>query len=255
MRAFRRNELRSIVRKIMTLMGASNPARINLMGVGDPAAWPPEPPPSENSYDPADLKGDDPSDVVDQGSRFSELPEEPQACVNPFALWIDASFTLQTLRALEGGLWGDRGENQKALAAFLQPHKKALQAFEAIPAPVLYLLFTPEITEVPREGHVPPHRKAEQRIKDYLTVAAFLSARGDRLLAMRPGRRKGINYRQQICAEQTYDFLVRHGKKPAGSKLTSLYGKAASLFFEGMTGTPGKDLAEECKATLRSRRH
>src|SRR5262249_708679 len=130
-----------------------------------------------------------------------------------------------------------------------------LEAFENLPGPMRYLLFTPEITGAPREGHIPQYRKAEQRIKHYLAGAAVLSVHGDRLLAMRPGRRRGTNYRQQICPAQPYDFLIRHGKKPAGGTLTSLYGKAASLFFEGMTGIPDKDLAEECKATIRNRRH
>jgi hypothetical protein len=147
---------------------------------------------------------------------------------------------------------GKRQENVEDFTTLLKEIKRLRKALQKMSAPALILLFSGEddvsTDEIPSAE---VQQKVERRLRQITATLSYMQARCDSLLAARPGEHGHAEYRQRRVAHEAWRLLRRHGKKPAGGTLDSLYGRIASLLYEAMTGTADLDLQWACKAALR----
>jgi hypothetical protein len=150
-------------------------------------------------------------------------------------------------------LWGYRQENLEHVEALRKQIEKLQEALRDLPPRALVLLFAPEVSGTDdRLPSIQTQQKAVARIQGVVTMLIRLRARCDQIAADRPGKHKLAGYRQEAAADQAWDLLLRHNKRPTNSSSsTSLFREVAGLLYEGMTGEFGIDLERACKATFK----
>jgi hypothetical protein len=188
--------------------------------------------------------------------RNPTWPAHPEdtASFNSIATYASVKFTVEFLGLLEGGLWGHRQENRKALAALKLAIEKLQSALRETPGVALFLLFTTE-EGGPTESRIPSaitQEKVPARVRQFTTTLAYLCGRCDEFIKAPPGIRRGANHREQRAANEAWHLMRRHGLTPKSGVWTSVYGRVARLLFQGMTGERDKNLESECKDVLRA---
>jgi len=176
----------------------------------------------------------------------------------------DALTTIRLLRTLDkkiatrgklkerGPIRGRRRSNTDDFTAILKSIKNLQKTLARVSPQALFLLLSGEDElSVYTFGSWDAQRKVVGRTRLMSSMLAYTHARCSFLLKVRPGAHGSADYRQHQVAVETWRFLKRHGKNPASGIASSLFGRLASLFYEGMTGTKNKDLERACKATLR----
>jgi hypothetical protein len=149
---------------------------------------------------------------------------------------------------------GKRQENIEDFTAVLKSVKGLQKTVAKISAQALFLIFSGEDDHDFRPytfGSNEAQQKVLIRTRQSVAALAYIRARCEFLLKARPGVHGSAEYRQHLAAVEAWRFLRTHGKRPASGAADSLFGRAASLFYEAMTGTQNKDLQRACKATLR----
>ncbi len=147
---------------------------------------------------------------------------------------------------------GKRQENVEDFATVVKWVKGLQKALAKISGQALFHIFSAEDDFNP---YSVPSSKAQQKViirtRQTVFALAYIRARCELLLTARPGVHGSAKYRQHQAAFEAWHFLRRYGKRPASGAADSLFGRVASLFYEGMTGTSNKDLERACKRTLR----
>jgi hypothetical protein len=164
--------------------------------------------------------------------------------------------SMRTLDGMDGPLWGNRAENQEEIKDLRKRVKSVQSALRQMPDTLRFLLFTPEESGLD-DDPVPTtavQQKAVTRCRRAMAMLALLRSRCDQLAADPPGKHGLVDHRKERAAEEAWDMLQRHMKKPASSgSATSLFRELSSLLFEGATGKPGMDLERACR-TVSERR-
>jgi hypothetical protein len=169
----------------------------------------------------------------------------------------DVQATIRTLRTIvETGkpVWGYGKENVAALEAVSDTIKELQSALRTMPSRAWLLLFAKELITGDDLPAAQIQQEAASRTRAISGLLAGMLARCSALIAARPGKHKGADWVQQLCSDWTWDFLLRHNKRPTGANSAdSLLRGVARLFYEGVTGKD-VDLEHACRKTFERRK-